>query len=143
MPDFSPLINGKNYDWGDIQFVLFGVPVVGITEIEYTENQESVNNYGAGYEPTSHGRKNVEYSGSITIYMDELRRIQSAAPAGKIRNIPPFTITVIFSGEGIPTTTDKLKNVRLNSNPFNAKQNDSALYAKIPFVFAGLTQSTN
>lgn len=137
---YVPMINGKNYDWGDIIFSLFGVPVVGITEIEYTETRESVNNYGAGQMPTSYGNKNFVYKGSITIYRDELNALIAAAPNRKVLTIPAFTIKVIFSGDGVPYTTDTLNNVRFTENPFTAKQNDSALMVKIPFIFAGLAQ---
>ena len=51
----TPLINGVNYSWSNIKFNLFGVPVVGITEINYTRKQNKENQYGAGVEPVSRG----------------------------------------------------------------------------------------
>ena len=59
---------------------LFGVPVVGITKIEYKRKQKKDNNYGAGYQPVSRAYGNYEYEGSIEIYTDELKRIIAAAP---------------------------------------------------------------
>ena len=42
----TPLINGVSYGWGNIQLVLFGVPVVGITKIDYKAKQTKENLYG-------------------------------------------------------------------------------------------------
>ena len=41
----NPLINGVNYSWANVKLVLFGVPVVGITNIEYKRTQKKENNY--------------------------------------------------------------------------------------------------
>ena len=35
-----PLINGTEYSWGDIVFSIAGTPVIGITGIEYNDEQE-------------------------------------------------------------------------------------------------------
>jgi hypothetical protein len=34
-----PLINGINYSWGNIKMILFGVPIIGITKIDYKRTQ--------------------------------------------------------------------------------------------------------
>ena len=54
----TPLINGINYSWANVKVILFGVPVVGITKIEYKTKQKKENQYGAGYEPISRGYGN-------------------------------------------------------------------------------------
>lgn len=56
------LVNGVNYSWGNIKLVLFGVPVIGVTKINYKEKQIKENNYGIGNEPISrgHGKKNTK-----------------------------------------------------------------------------------
>lgn len=136
--DFPPLINGKNWDWGDILFVLFGTPVVGITEINYGRTRGSENNYGAGHEPVGYGNKNFEYKGDITVYMEEIEALLAKAPNRSILEIPPFTINVSFGGLGVATTIHKLKNVRFTEDVFAGKQNDSMLLMKIPFTYAGL-----
>ena len=135
------LINGQNYAWSDLAWIIFGnIPMVGITEIDYKRDRESVNNYGAGNEPVSYGYKNFTYSGSISIYVDELRAILSTAPNKSILEIPPSNATVTFgvSGGAVPVSKDVIKNIRFTSDPFSSKQNDSAIIVKIPFVFAGL-----
>ena len=43
----SNLINGKSYEWADIVVNVLGVPIIGITNIEYEEKQGMENIYGA------------------------------------------------------------------------------------------------
>ena len=53
----TPLINGRAYDYAQIEVNILGVPVAGISAISYTEEQEKVNNFGAGSNPVSRGRE--------------------------------------------------------------------------------------
>jgi hypothetical protein len=138
--DYPVLINGKNYDWGSVSFIIFNVPIVGITEIEYSRKQKKELNYGAGTEPTGYGLGNKEYSGSISIYADVLKDFISTVPDRSILSIPPSSATVIFSGDGVQFTTDKLKNIMFTEDPFSVKQNDTAIIIKLPFIFAGLNK---
>ena len=39
--DLIPLINGIEYSWGDITATVGGVPVVGITAIEYVSRSRT------------------------------------------------------------------------------------------------------
>lgn len=137
----SALINGKNYDWGNLEVAIFGLPLVGFTEINWDISRESVNNYGVGNEPVSYGNKNFTYSGDVSLFVDEIFPIAEASPEGNIMKIPPFTVSVLFSGDGVPAKIVKLKNVRFLKNPFSAKQNDSQIVVKVPFVFAGIETS--
>src|SRR5438270_10321921 len=94
----TPLINGRNYSWANITVVLFGVPVVGIVKIDYKRKQKKTNNYGAGSQPVSRGYGNVEYDGSIDLYLDEWKRIIASAPNRDPLQIPPFDIQVVYGG---------------------------------------------
>jgi hypothetical protein len=63
-----PLINGNTYSWGDIIFSVAGVPVTGVTGIEYSDNQEVTDNYGAGRYPVSRSKGRISCTGKITLY---------------------------------------------------------------------------
>jgi hypothetical protein len=132
------LVNGKNYDWTDIQAVIFGLPLVGITEINYKRKRSSKNNYGGGGEPVSYGYGNVEYEGDMSVYVDELVNIRSAAPGTSIIEIPAFSMLIICGGVGTTQFTDSLKNIRITEDPFASKQGDTMIIVKVPFEFAGL-----
>ena len=49
------LINGKSYEWADIVVNVLGLPIVGITAIDYEEKQGMENIYGAGRFTVSSG----------------------------------------------------------------------------------------
>lgn len=105
----TPLVNGINYSWANVKLVLFGVPVVGITKIEYKSKQKKDNNYGMGAVAVSRGYGNKEYEAKITLYRDEWNAIIAAAPNRDPNDVEPFDIQVSFSGARVSTTTDVLQ----------------------------------
>lgn len=138
------LINGVNYSWANIKLILFGVPVVGITKIDYKRSQVKDNNYGWGNEPISRGYGRISYTGSIEIYQDEWRRIVAAAPNQDPLSIPPFQIQIQMwnepgsSGQVVPTQ-DTLYNCEFGDDEFVGNEGDTKLMVTIPIVFAGIT----
>lgn len=133
-----PLINGTNYDWGQITLVLFGIPVIGITKIDYTRKQKKENNYGIGYEPISRGYGIVEYEASIEIYQDELKRIIAAAPNQDLLAIPPFDIQIIFQNQGLLLVQDTLKLCEFTEDSLSASQGDTKILVSLPLIIAGV-----
>lgn len=130
----TPLINGINYSWANITLVLFGVPVVGITKIEYKRKQKKENNYGVGSQPVSRGYGNYEYEGSIEIYQDEWKRIIAASPSKDPLTIPPFEIQIVYEGRGIIANKDILKAVEFMEDNFTANQGDTKLMVTVPLI---------
>ena len=130
-----PLINGINYNWANIKLVLFGVPVIGITKIDYKLKQKKENQYGMGYEPISRGYGNKEYDGSIEIYQDELKRIIASAPLRDLMAIPPFTIHVVFeSADGGFITEDTLLMCEFTEEGLAASQGETSLKVTLPLI---------
>jgi len=134
----TPLINGINYSWANISLVLFGVPVVGITKIDYNRKQKKENNYGAGSQPVSRGYGNYEYDGKIEIYLDEWKRIIAASPQGDPLLIAPFNIEVVYSGRGILASKDTLRAVEFMEDPLSASQGDTKLMVSIPLIIGSI-----
>jgi hypothetical protein len=58
-----PLINGQEYSWGDIQCIIAGVVLVGIKGIEYSDEQEMEEIYGAGNRPVARGYGRISCTG--------------------------------------------------------------------------------
>jgi hypothetical protein len=140
MPATNPLINGVNYSWANVIFTLFGVPVVGITDINYNRKQKKENNYGFGQQPISRGYGNYEYSGDIELYLDEWKNIISASPNNDPLTIAPFDIVVLYGSSAINSTKDVLKSVEFLEDPFAAKQGDTKLLVKIPLIIAAINR---
>ncbi len=138
MAGIIPLINGVNYAWANVSFVLFGVPVVGITKIEYNAKQKKDNNYGYGQQPISRGYGNYEYDGSIELYLDEWKRIIAASPNRDPLAIPPFDIQVVFGGSRVAADKDILRSTEFMENPLSANQGDTKLLVTIPLIIASI-----
>lgn len=136
----TSLINGVNYSWSQIKFVLFGVPVAGIVNISYNVKQEKTNNYGAGSEPVSRGYGRKSYEGSIEIYLDEWKRVIAAAPSRDPLDIPMFPIQVLYGNSALTATQDTLLNCEFMENPFDAKEGDTKMTVKIPLIIGKITR---
>ena len=94
------LINGNAYDYVSVIVNILGVPVKGITEINYTQEQEKTNNFGTGKKAHSRGRGGIDCTGSIGIAMNEVEALREVAPSGSLLEIPPFDITIAFDVDG-------------------------------------------
>ena len=69
-----PLVNGMLYSWADIVATIGGVPVTGITGIEYGDEQEVVNKYGAGRHPVGRAKGRITPSGKSPSIRRKSRR---------------------------------------------------------------------
>jgi hypothetical protein len=134
------LVNGVNYSWGNISLVLFGVPIVGITKINYKRSQKKENNYGHGVEPISRGYGNVEYEGDIDIFLDEWKRIIDASPNRNPLQIAPFDIPVVFAGTNVLPTRDVLRAVEFMEDPLQANQGDTKFIVTIPLIIGSISR---
>lgn len=133
-----PIINGINYSWANVTLTLFGVPVIGITKIEYKRKQKKDNNYGAGSQPVSRGYGNYEYEGSIEIYTDEWKRIIAASPNRDPLLIAPFDIQVVFAGRGITAEKDVLKSCEFMEDNFTINQGDTKSVITVPLIIGSI-----
>jgi len=120
------LINGKGYSWGQIVVNILGTVITGITGINYDDEQAIEDNFGAGNRPVERGFGQIETTGSITLYMSEIERLQAIAPEGRLQLIPEFDVIVSYINETGPVT-HTLKNVRFKNNGREASAGDTAL----------------
>ena len=120
----TPLINGRAYDFAQIDAKILGVSVSSITAISYTEEQEKVNNFGAGSRPVSRGHGAINASGSITIGMNDVEAIRDAAPNGSLLQIPAFDVTVTYLNEQ-KVVTHVCKSVEFLNDGVEATQGDT------------------
>lgn len=134
----ASLVNGINFSWGNLSLVLFNSVVIGVTEVSYKKKQVKENNYGMGQQPVSRGYGNYEYEGSITMYLDEWKRIIKASPNNDPMAIAPNDIQICFAGSRILPNKDVLKMVEFLEDPMDAKQGDTKLMVTIPLVIGGI-----
>jgi hypothetical protein len=140
MPGNTPLINGTSYAWANISFILFNVPVVGITAINYKRKQKKDNNYGKGYRPVGRGYGNEEYEGDIEVYLETWQAIVAAAPGANPLQVSPFDIPVLFSGDTVVVTKHILRSVEFLEDPMESKQGDTKILCKIPLIIGDINK---
>jgi hypothetical protein len=108
-------INGKSYDWEDVNVILPQGTAAGITEIKYSDEQPVTAHYGKGAIPRGYGRGNYAASGSMVLDRDEWERLKKElAAGGGIYDHDPFTIVVTYANNDQPETVDTLKSCKIS-----------------------------
>lgn len=122
-----PLINGNEYSWGDIVCTIAGVPMIGITGIEYNDEQEVTDNYGAGRYPISRSKGRITCNGKITLYSSEVNALVKKTPNGRLQDLGAFDIIVSYiPDEGGIVVTDKLRNCQFKKNSRSWSEGDTS-----------------
>ncbi len=136
-----PFINGKVYDWADVVCTIAGVPVTGITGIEYKDDQEVVVKHGAGRLPVGYAKGRITCDGKITLYQEEVEAIQRQSPNGRLQDIAPFDIIVNYMPDNGIVTTDKLRNCMFKNNGRGWKEGDTGQEVELDLVMSHIEWS--
>jgi hypothetical protein len=122
-----PLINGTEYSWGDIVFSIAGTPVIGITGIEYNDEQEVTDNYGAGRYPVSRSKGRITCNGKISLYVSEVNALVKKTANGRLQDLGAFDIIVSYiPDEGGIVVIDKLRNCQFKKNSRSWSEGDTS-----------------
>lgn len=122
-----PLINGVEYTHADVVVNVLGIPIVGITAIDYSDMQEITLNHSTGQLPSSRGFGPLTFEASLTLTMKEVQRLSAVAPLGRIQNIPDFDIGVNYVTEAGDFTRHKLVKCRFKGRNPNSQVNNSQI----------------
>lgn len=133
MAQNTPLINGRAYDYASVTVNILGVPLAGITSIEYAEEQTKENNFGAGKYAVSRGHGEVNASASMELHMNDVEAIREAAPQGRLLDIPAFDVIVSFVVAG-KVKTHTIKNCEFLSDGVSGSQGDTQLSRSFDLV---------
>lgn len=131
----TPLINGMLHSWASIQVAIQGVPLTGITSIEYEDKQEVVNKYGAGRYPVGRGLGRITPSAKITLYLDEVSALQAKSTTGRLQDLGMFDILVgyLHPTSGL-ITYDKIRNCHFGDNSRKIKEGDTDIQVELELV---------
>lgn len=132
----QPFINGKGYEWSDITVNVMGVPLAGITAIEYGETQDMTNIYAAGRFVNSRGYGKIEPSAKMTLLMAEVSNIMAVAPFGRLQDIPEFDIVVAYLDISLIPRIHKLRNVRFKNVPFGSATGDTSIEVELELILS-------
>ena len=137
-------INGKHYDWEDVQIWFNGVPLATVQEISYSDEKAGDAVYGTGSRPQTVGRGNYKASGKLVLRKPEYDLLANAA---KLAGLSLFDLKLqqiiisyrgkVEDGEfvvpgGLPTV-DVLRGCWFTKRDFGAKQGDQNLLVTLEF----------
>lgn len=136
------LVNGIEPAWAAAVFTVLGVPVNGISEIEYSDTQEKTNNWGAGAKPVSRSYGKYEAKGSITLHSSEVERLTAASPTKDLTDLGVFDITVtIAPTAGNLPVRHKLRGCEFTGNSRTMKQGDAKFDVKLELIVSEIEWS--
>lgn len=134
-------VNGKSYDWGDVNLQLPGV-VLEAQEISYDDELEKEVAYGRGSKPRGYGRGNYKASGKLTLLRDDydalLDYCKQQCVAFFALEFP--AIIVSYANEGDRTRQDILNRVSISKRSNKAAQGDKALKVDLDLMIAGMIE---
>lgn len=116
---------GVQYSWANASITVQGEVLYGVTEIKFGQKQEIKHNWGAGSYAVGRGIGNIEATGSITLYAEELKKLIEIAPEGWLPNISPFDIPVTFFNESNQEMNFILRNAQIMNTDVDTKQGDT------------------
>lgn len=142
------MINGKVHAWEDIKILFDGIPVAGITEINFNDEREAEPVYGAGNKPIGAGLGNYKVEGDFTLTKAEADKFEGPAiAAGKsVYDYRPFVIVMayedrvpqdsgnFFERKVNPLRTDTIIDVIITKREVGYSQNDKQLKVKYSFI---------
>lgn len=131
-------VNGKNYDWGDVDFKIPGLAMV-VKEISYDDEQDMEESYGKGYKPRGFGKGNYKASGKLSMLRDDYEDLLAYCKAKGIAfydlEIPSIVVSYADNGKSI--SSDELKRVRPTKRTHKAAQGDKSLTVDIDLMIVG------
>lgn len=131
-------VNGKVYDWGDVDLKLPGLALV-IQEVSYDDEQDMEESYGKGYKPRGYGKGNYKASGKLSMLRDDYNELLAYCRARRISfyGLEFPSIVVSYADNGRATSSDELKRVRFSKRSHKAAQGDKSLTVDIDLMIVG------
>lgn len=125
--NYIPLINGIQPSWANLEVIIAGVRLTGITKISYSDKQTMENIYGIGQYPVGRGYGNIEPSCSITMLRSTAEDVRSMSPTGRMQDIPPFDIIVAFvpPDDSNAVIEHRIRNCQFKDDSMDISQGDT------------------
>ncbi len=132
-------INGKRYDWSDVDIHLPGLNIE-ILEISYDDELEKELQYGKGSRPNGYGTGNYKPTAKLSMSREEFNKLldycqKKDVPLYKLE-IPK--IVVSYANDNYPTQTDVLPRVSVTKTSAKAAQGDKSLKVDLDLLVAGV-----
>lgn len=108
--------------WADIVVLVGGVPVTGIVGVEYSDEQEIVNKWGAGRHPVGRAKGRITPAAKLILYQEEVQALQAQSPNGRLQDLPPIEIQVSYLPDSGIVVTDKSGTAIYQATPVSGKR---------------------
>lgn len=129
-----PLVNGMLCSWADIVVLVGGVPVTGIIGVEYSDQQEIVNKYGAGRYPVGRAKGRITPGAKLILYQEEVQALSRQSPNGRLQDLPPVDVIVQYIPDSGILVTDKIRNCHFTDNARKWKEGDTGQEVELPLI---------
>lgn len=134
----SLIVNGKAYDWGDVDIKLPNLSIQ-VQEISYDDELEKELAYGKGQKPRGYGEGNYKASAKISLLRDdydELIKYCKKQGVGLYKlQIPK--IIVSYANDGGKTISDVINKASFSKASHKASQGDKNLKIDLDMIIAG------
>ena len=134
------LINGRSYDFTQVTVNIGGVPITGVSEITYEEEQEKVNNMGTGSRGHSRGHGAISSSASVGLSMNEVEKLRDASVAagiatGSLLGLESFDIIIIYKNAQ-RVITHTLKDCEFTKDTGGGSEGDTEIAATYDLIIS-------
>ncbi|EPR07764.1 hypothetical protein [Ruminiclostridium papyrosolvens] len=135
-------VNGKAYDWGDVDVKLPGLSLE-VQEISYDDELEKELAYGKGQKPRGYGEGNYKAEGKLSMLRDDYDALLDYCKSKKtpiFKLVIPMII-VSYANDGDRTRSDVLKTVTFTKRSNKAAQGDKSLKIDLDILIVGGIES--
>lgn len=133
-------VNGKRYDWADVDIKLPGLGDIEVLEISYDDELEKELQYGKGSKPKGYGTGNYKPNAKLSLSREEFNKILEYCKKQKMAlyevEIPK--IIVSYANDNYPIVTDVLPNVSFSKNSAKAAQGDKSIKVDLDLLVSGV-----
>ena len=134
-------VNGKAYDWADVNLFLPGLTIEP-QEISYEDELEKELAYGLGSRPRGYGRGNYKASGKLSLLRDDYDDLLDYC---KQQGISFFAlefpkVVVSYANEGDAMRQDVLNRVSFTKRSNKVAQGDKSLKVDLDLMIAGVIE---
>ena len=121
---------GRIVGWNNVKLNLFGRDIEGIVELEYNDESEGENEYGAGGNVLGQSEGNLKPMFSMSLYSEEVDAVLDSMPPGtRIHQIPPSPVTISYERNLVPRK-DVVQNMTIRGFGKSVKQGDGKIIHK-------------